>query len=220
MRTTDWEQQLKALREGKLRLEPPGESGLTEYASSSLFELRQYVEALEEGYRAASDRAFTLGCAGIAVIRDGLPASAAARIVSSMDDAINALPRTIAKTFYRSIQKFAERHPDRQQGRGRLWSNGACLGYAVMGLRQAGFSPQDAVCVLEAMQDAMEIYTLEQAAEAHQQILEDRLAGYAGRRDRECGSSDCAQGDEEKDKPEFVGPSAELLRREEEDGGK
>ena len=53
------------------------------------------------------------------------------------------------------------------------WSDGACLGYAVMGLRQAGFSPKDAICVLEAMEDAMEIYDLTAAAEAHQALVED-----------------------------------------------
>lgn len=54
------------------------------------------------------------------------------------------------------------------------WSKGAALGYAAMGMRQAAFSPPDMICVLEAMEDAMEIYSLEEAAEAHQDLLEGR----------------------------------------------
>lgn len=53
------------------------------------------------------------------------------------------------------------------------WSEGACLGYAVMGLRKAGISPADSVRVLEAMEDAMEVYDLTAAAEVHQALLED-----------------------------------------------
>ena len=48
--------QLDRLREGKLILQEPGESGLTAYASTNLSELRQYVAALEAGYRAVSGR--------------------------------------------------------------------------------------------------------------------------------------------------------------------
>ena len=195
MRTTEWERQLTELREGKLRLEPPGESGLTIYASSSLFELRQYVAGLEHGYRNIFHE--------LAVYR--------------------------AKAGNRTLKELVDRQ----------WSEGACLGYAVMGLRQAGFSPQDAICVLEAMEDAKQIYTLEQAAEAHQALLED---GGWGRGNR--GSFDFAQDDGETadgklpslqfetgdadpsaslrktKEPEWVGPSAELLRQDEEkDGG-
>ncbi len=57
---------------------------------------------------------------------------------------------------------------------GRMWSEGACLGYAVMGLRGAQFSPDEAVRVLEAMEDAMKIYDLETAARAHQDLIEGR----------------------------------------------
>ena len=57
------------------------------------------------------------------------------------------------------------------------WSKGAALGYAAMGMRQAAFSPPDMICVLEAMEDAMEIYSLEEAAEAHQDLLEGRRTG-------------------------------------------
>lgn len=48
--------QLDRLREGKLILQEPGESGLTAYASTNLYELRQYVAALESGYRAVTGR--------------------------------------------------------------------------------------------------------------------------------------------------------------------
>ena len=47
----DWTRKLDRLKQGELRLEEPGESGLTAYANTSLYELREYVKALEQGYR-------------------------------------------------------------------------------------------------------------------------------------------------------------------------
>lgn len=51
MTTEYYQRQLTALREGSLRLDAPGETGLTEYASTTVYELRAYVAALEAGYR-------------------------------------------------------------------------------------------------------------------------------------------------------------------------
>lgn len=54
MNMAEWTAQLDALRNGRLRLERQGESGLTGYASTALYELRQYVAAMEHGYRELS----------------------------------------------------------------------------------------------------------------------------------------------------------------------
>lgn len=52
----DFAVQLDRLRQGKLELQAMGESGMTAYASTSLYELREYVKALEAGYRANTQR--------------------------------------------------------------------------------------------------------------------------------------------------------------------
>ena len=65
------------------------------------------------------------------------------------------------------------RGKSQQQMVEKPWSEDACLGYAVMGMRGAGLPPADAVRVLEVMQEAMSLYDLEAAAEAHQAIMED-----------------------------------------------
>jgi len=44
-------QQISALRQGKLRLEPPEENGLSRFAGGAIYELRQYISAVETGYR-------------------------------------------------------------------------------------------------------------------------------------------------------------------------
>lgn len=133
----EFEQQLKGLRKGELRLTPPSADGLSQCASAGLSEMRRYIAALESGYRE----------------------------LSSLVDA------------YRAGEKRHEKVRAATAGRlaGPLWSKGACLGYAVMGLRQAAFSPPDVICVLEAMEDAMQICGLEEAAEAHQALLDDRV---------------------------------------------
>ena len=137
----EFEQQLKGLRQGELRLEPPCESGLSQCATAGLSEMKRYISALESGYRALSEKV----------------------------DAYRADEKRRAKVRAATAGRLA----------GPLWSKGACLGYAVMGLRQAAFSPPDMICVLEAMEDAMEIYGLEDAAVAHQDLLEGRRTGPA-----------------------------------------
>lgn len=137
MTCLEWNRQMTALREGKLRLVAPGEDGLSLYARGHFDDLIEYLKALEHGYRA---------------------------VCQKLDD---YRKRERVRPALRAQDKSLQELVDNQ------WSEGACLGYAVMGLRQAGFSPKDAICVLDAMVDAMEIYDLTAAAEAHQELLED-----------------------------------------------
>ena len=145
MDNIEWQRQLLSLHEGTLRLEEPGESGMTAYASTTLYELRRYVKALECGYRKLFEE--------LAGYRTREKKGTLARLMNAKE----RLERANAELL------------DHQ------WSDGACLGYAAMGMRGAGFPPSDTVRILEAMQEAMSIYTLRQAAEAHQAILEDRV---------------------------------------------
>lgn len=130
----EFERELEALKQGKLRLKPPGENGMTEVASGWFGDMKRYIAALEAGYRVKCEEV----------------------------DSYQKEARIRAATSGRLVREL----------KGTPWSQGAALGYAVMGLRQAGFSPQDAICVLEAMEDAMEIYSLDAAAGAHQALLE------------------------------------------------
>lgn len=145
MDNIDWQRQLLALHDGTLQLEDPGESGLTAYASTTLYELRRYAKALECGYRKLFGE--------LAGYRARETKGTLARLMAAKD----SLERANAELLEHQ------------------WSEGACLGYAAMGMRGAGLSPADTVRVLEAMAEAMELYTLRQAAEAHQAILEDRI---------------------------------------------
>lgn len=101
------------------------------------------------------------------------------RYLFALESGYRALSETV--DAYRADEKRRAKVRAATAGRlaGPLWSKGACLGYAVMGLRQAAFSPADTICVLEAMEDAMEIYGLEDAAIAHQDLLEGRRTGPA-----------------------------------------
>ena len=157
MTCLEWAQQMTALREGKLRLVAPGEDGLSLYARGHLDDLREYLKALEHGYRAVCE---TL---------DGYRKRERVRLALRAGD--------------KSLQELVEHQ----------WSEGACLGYAAIAMRGAGFKPADTVRVLEAMEDAMEVYTLSQAAEAHQALVEDPGGLPRG------GSG-----------PEWIGASAEL----------
>lgn len=163
---TEWTKQLEALRNGRLRLEGPGESGLTRYASTALYELREYVKALEHGYRHLS----------------------------------NEVSR------YRNKEKAAEvtgilgllKHQ---------WSEGAALGYAGMALIQSGMPPHQVVAHLELMEELMEQFDLDYAAEFCQ-----------GLKDGGDGGTDSsaplrfAQNDNEDGRcgAEWIGASAEL----------
>lgn len=121
---TEWTKQLEALRNGRLRLEGPEESGLTRYASTALYELREYVKALEHGYRHLS---------------------AAVRRYESKEKAAEV-------TGILGLLKHQ-------------WSDGACLGYAGMALIQSGMPPHQVVAHLELMEELMEQFDLDYAAE-------------------------------------------------------
>lgn len=101
------------------------------------------------------------------------------RYIFALESGYRVLSETV--DAYRADEKRRAKVRAATAGRlaGPLWSKGACLGYAVMGLWQAAFSPPDMICVLEAMEDAMEIYGLEDAAVAHQDLLEGRRTGPA-----------------------------------------
>lgn len=120
--------QLDKLRQGKLELQAMGDSGLTAYAATSLYELREYVKALEAGYRTVSQR----------------------------------LTAYRAKTGGKTIAELAENQ----------WSEGACLGFAVIGMRMTGLDPAQTVAILDAISEAMEQHSLEEAAKAHQNLLD------------------------------------------------
>lgn len=61
--------------------------------------------------------------------------------------------------------------PKRLRGADKLpWSRGACAGYCMMALRQTGLSTREQICVLDALEDAMDLYSLDEAAKA----LEER----------------------------------------------
>lgn len=124
----DFAVQLDRLRQGKLELQEIGAGGLAAYAATWLPDLREYVKALEAGYRANMTRLTTYR----------------------------------AKTGGKSIAELAENQ----------WSEGACLGYAAIGLRMAGYSPAETVTVLDAISEAMETHDLEEAAQAHQNLLD------------------------------------------------
>lgn len=51
MTCLEWSRQTTALREGRLRLLAPEEDGLSMYARRSFDDFREYVKALEHGYR-------------------------------------------------------------------------------------------------------------------------------------------------------------------------
>ena len=120
--------QLQALRRGELTLPPPEDNRLSRFAGGWPQDLKQYISALEAGYRVKTGK--------LAAYR--------------------------SKARGRSLGEIV-----RDQ-----WSDGAALGYAVMGLNRAGFSPDETVRVLEAMEEAMQVNTLQEAAEAHQALLE------------------------------------------------
>jgi len=153
----EWEISMDKLRQGKLQLPEPEENGLSQYAGGAIYELRQYIAALEHGYRAQAE---TL-------------------------------------RLYRA-----------QTSLGRLlenqWSNDAALGYAAMGMQAAKIRPDQGVLALDAMMDAMEHFSLDEAR-AYERGL------------REGDGSDGGTGDtshtetRDGEMPRVIGPSAEFV---------
>lgn len=138
----EWQRQLLALREGKLRIEEPGESGMTSYATDATYEMKQYITALECGYREIYKELA------------GYRAREARGTLARLMEAKERLERANAELL------------DHQ------WSEGACLGYAAMAMRQSGMLPSQVVGLLELMCDLMDQISLRQAAEAHQALLD------------------------------------------------
>ena len=122
MNSETYLEQLRQLRAGKLRMDPPGEIALKAIAMGGIPGIEEYIRALEEGYS-----------------RRGQEISK-----------LTALLRTL---------------PKRLRGEGELpWSRGACSGYAIMAMRQSGIQVRDQICILDAMEEAMDLYSLDEAA--------------------------------------------------------
>lgn len=54
------------------------------------------------------------------------------------------------------------------------WSDGACLGYAAMAMRQAGLTPTASIGLLELMESMMQEFGLDEAAKYHQDMLDGK----------------------------------------------
>ena len=134
MNSETYEEQLRQLSAGKLRLEPTEKNELKAVAMSGIPEIGEYIRALEDGYSRRGQEITKL----------------------------TALLRTL---------------PKRLRGADELpWSRGACSGYAIMAMRQAGIPVRDQICILDAMEEAMDLYSLDEAAAQ----LDERRAEDAG----------------------------------------
>lgn len=169
----EWEISMDKLRQGKLQLPDPEENGLSQYAGGAIYELRQYIAALEHGYRAQAE---TLRLY---------------RAQTSRGD---------------SLGKLMENQ----------WSNDAALGYAAMGMQAAQIRPDQGVLALDAMMEAMERYSLDEAREVERGLRE----GDGGTVDGgTCAGGTCAGGrsvtapteTRDGEMPRVVGPSAEFV---------
>lgn len=167
----EWEISMDKLRQGKLQLPEPEENGLSQYAGGAIYELRQYIAALEHGYRAQAE---TL-------------------------------------RLYRA-------QTSRGESLGRLmenqWSADAALGYAAMGMQAAAIRPDQGVLALDAMMEAMEHYSLDEARNYERGLRESdaptetRDGGDGGQGSvRPTGTAD-------GEMPRVVGPSAEFVPEE------
>ncbi|MBQ6281484.1 MAG: hypothetical protein IJK69_05455 [Oscillospiraceae bacterium] len=173
----EWEISMDKLRQGKLQLPDPEENGLSQYAGGAIYELRQYIAALEHGYRAQAE---TLRLY---------------RAQTSRGD---------------SLGKLMENQ----------WSNDAALGYAAMGMRAAQIRPDQGVLALDAMMEAMEHYSLEEARNYERGLREgDGSDGGTGApsptetRDGGDGGQGSGRptGAADGEMPRVVGPSAEFV---------
>ena len=173
----EWEISMDKLRQGKLQLPEPEENGLSQYAGGALFELRQYIKALEQGYRAQAE---TLRLY---------------RAKTSRGDSLGRLME-------------------------RQWSDDAAIGYAAMGMRAARIRPDQAVLALDAMMEAMEQCSLDEAREYERGLREgDESDGGTGdpspteTRDGGDGGQGSGRptGTADGEMPRVVGPSAEFV---------
>lgn len=121
-------QQISALRQGKLRLEPPEENGLSRFAGGTIYELRQYIAAVETGYRVLwgllernmgkvkagettlgeliakqwSDEA-ALGYAWMAAVQIALPPDKTVMLLEEMGDKMKKYDRAYAEEMHRRL---------------------------------------------------------------------------------------------------------------------
>lgn len=100
------------------------------------------------------------------------------------------------------------------------WSNDAALGYAAMGMRAAQIRPDQGVLALDAMMEAMEHYSLEEAGNYERGLREgDGLDGGTGdpspteTRDGGDGGQGSGRptGTADGEMPRVLGPSAEFV---------
>lgn len=182
----EWEISMDKLRQGKLQLPDPEENGLSQYAGGAIYELRQYIAALEHGYRAQAE---TLRLY---------------RAQTSRGDSLGRLMEN-------------------------QWSNDAALGYAAMGMRSAKIRPDQGVLALDAMMEAMEHYSLDEARAYERGLREgDGLDDVAVRVLHNGGTGDPSPtetrdggdggqgsgrptGTADGEMPRVVGPSAEFV---------
>lgn len=171
MDRNEWELSMDRLRQGKLQLPEPEENGLSQYAGGAIYELRQYIAALEHGYRAQAE---TLRLY---------------RAQTSRGD---------------SLGKLMENQ----------WSNDAALGYAAMGMQAAAIRPDQGVLALDAMMEAMEHFSLDEARAVERGLRESdaptetRDGGDGGQ------GSGRPTGTADGEMPRVVGPSAEFVPEE------
>lgn len=91
------------------------------------------------------------------------------------------------------------------------WSNDAALGYAAMGMQAAAIRPDQGVLALDAMMEAMEHYSLEEARNYERGLRENDAPTEA--RDGGNGGRSVTAPTETRDAemPRVVGPSAEFV---------
>lgn len=164
----EWEISMDRLRQGKLQLPEPEENGLSQYAGGAIFELRQYIAALEHGYRAQAE---TL------------------RLYRAQTSRGASLGRLIENQ----------------------WSADAALGYAAMGMQAAEIRPDQGVLALDAMMEAMEHYSLDEARNYERGMRESDAPTEA--RDGGDGGQGSGRptGTADGEMPRVVGPSAEFV---------
>lgn len=164
----EWEISMDKLRQGKLQLPEPEENGLSQYAGGAIYELRQYIAALEHGYRAQAE---TL------------------RLYRAQTSRGASLGRLIENQ----------------------WSADAALGYAAMGMQAAEIRPDQGVLALDAMMEAMEHFSLDEAR-AYERGMRESDAPTEARDGGDGGRSVTAPTEtRDGEMPRVVGPSAEFV---------
>ena len=120
--------QLDRLREGKLILQDPGENGLGDFAREHINDLKQYVAALEAGYRTLSGRleayrgrargktlgqlvknqwsdGACLGYAAMALIQYGLPCDQTVALLELMEEIMGMFDQEYAAEYHQGLKE-------------------------------------------------------------------------------------------------------------------